>query len=63
MAHVKITLDMRREKADGTYNIFYRITHFKRFYTINSGFSINAVCTLEESPPIKDPTHDFHNMV
>ena len=43
MAHVKITLDMRREKADGTYNIIYRITHFKRVYTINSGFSIPSV--------------------
>ena len=43
MAHVKITLDMRREKADGTYNIIYRITHFKRVYTINSGFNIPSV--------------------
>lgn len=25
MAHIKLTLDMRREKADGTYNIIYRI--------------------------------------
>ena len=43
MAHVKITLDMRREKANGTYNIVYRITHFKRVYTINSGFSIPSL--------------------
>ena len=43
MAHVKLTLDMRREKADGTYNIIYRITHFKRVYTINSGYSITSV--------------------
>ena len=43
MAHVKTTLDMRREKADGTYNIIYRITHLKRVYTVNSGYSIPSV--------------------
>ena len=43
MAHVELTLDMRREKADGTYNIIYRITHFKRVYTINYGYSISSV--------------------
>ena len=60
MAHVKLTLDMRREKADGTYNIIYRITHFKRVYTINSGFSIptvawrkNKACVVNSHPNSK----------
>ena len=43
MAHVKTTLDMRREKADGTYNNIYRITHFKGVYTVNSGYSKPSV--------------------
>ncbi|OUR93905.1 hypothetical protein A9Q87_04130 [Flavobacteriales bacterium 34_180_T64] len=40
MANVKITLDTRRIKSDGTYNIIYRITHYKKVYTINSDTSI-----------------------
>jgi site-specific recombinase XerD len=40
MANVKTKLDTRRAKADGTYNIIYRITHYKKVYTINSGVSI-----------------------
>jgi integrase/recombinase XerD len=40
MANVKTILDTRRIKSDGTYNIIYRITHFKKVYTINSSFSI-----------------------
>ena len=40
MANVKITLDTRRVKSDGTYNILYRITHQKKVYTINSGTAI-----------------------
>ncbi|MCA0152915.1 site-specific integrase [Winogradskyella vincentii] len=40
MANVKTTLDIRRPKADGTYNIIYRITHYKKVYTINSGVAI-----------------------
>ncbi|MCF7569614.1 phage integrase SAM-like domain and Arm DNA-binding domain-containing protein [Sabulilitoribacter arenilitoris] len=40
MVNVKTKLDTRRPKADGTYNIIYRITHINRVYTINSGISI-----------------------
>lgn len=40
MANVKTTLDTRRAKSDGTYNIIYRITHHKKVYTINSGYSV-----------------------
>jgi len=40
MATVKIKLDTRRAKFDGSYNIIYRITHKNKVYTINSGISI-----------------------
>ncbi|MCB0399330.1 MAG: site-specific integrase, partial [Winogradskyella sp.] len=40
MANVKTTLDTRRAKSDGTYNVIFRITHSKKIYTINSGISI-----------------------
>ncbi|MFK2819038.1 Arm DNA-binding domain-containing protein [Flavobacteriaceae sp. LMIT009] len=40
MATVKTTLDTRRLKADGTYNIIYKIRHQKKVHTINSGTSI-----------------------
>lgn len=40
MANVKIKLDTRRQKSDGTYNVIFRITQAKKVYTINSGISI-----------------------
>lgn len=40
MVHVKTILDTRRIKSDGTFNIIYRITSFKKSYTINSGISV-----------------------
>ena len=43
MANVKTTLDTRRIKSDGTYNIIYRITHHKKVYTINSSISVYEI--------------------
>ena len=40
MANVKTTLDTRRAKSDGTFNVIFRITHIKKVYTINSGVSL-----------------------
>ncbi len=40
MANVKTILDTRRAKSDGTFNVIFRITHFKKIYTINSGVSV-----------------------
>lgn len=40
MANVKIKLDTRRVKGDGTYNIIFKIRHQLKAYTINSGASI-----------------------
>lgn len=37
MARLKLLLDTRRVKGDGTYNIIFRITHLRKVYTINSG--------------------------
>lgn len=42
MANVKVLLDQRRAKSDGTFNIIFRITDYKKFCTINSGVSIDA---------------------
>jgi hypothetical protein len=40
MVTVKIKLDTRRAKSDGTYNIIYKIRHLKKVYTINAGISV-----------------------
>ena len=40
MANIKIVLDSRRAKADGSYNIIFRITQHNRIYTLNSGISV-----------------------
>ena len=40
MANVKVLLDQRRAKSDGTFNIIFRITDCKKVCTINSGVSI-----------------------
>lgn len=37
MATIKVLLDLRRAKSDGTFNIIFRITDYKKVYTINSG--------------------------
>jgi integrase/recombinase XerD len=41
MANVKVLLDQRRAKSDGTFNIIFRITDCKKVCTINSGVSIH----------------------
>ncbi|MFK2820401.1 site-specific integrase [Flavobacteriaceae sp. LMIT009] len=40
MATVKIKLDTRRAKTDGTYNIIFKIRHQRITYTINSGLAV-----------------------
>ncbi|TBV26550.1 hypothetical protein DMZ43_05645 [Meridianimaribacter sp. CL38] len=40
MATVKIKLDTRRAKSNGTYSIIYKIRHLKKVYTINAGVSV-----------------------
>ena len=40
MASLKLLLDTRRVKSDGTFNLIYRITHLRKVYTINSGVSL-----------------------
>ena len=41
MANVKVLLNHRRAKSDGTFNIIFRITDSKKVCTINSGVSID----------------------
>lgn len=40
MANLKLLLDTRRIKSDGNFNIIFRITHFRKVFTINSGISL-----------------------
>lgn len=40
MASVKLLLDTRRAKSNGTFNIIFRVTDFKKVYTLNSGVSL-----------------------
>jgi integrase/recombinase XerD len=40
MVHLKIVLDTRRKKSDGTYPITYRVTLIKKVHLIQAGFSI-----------------------
>ncbi len=40
MANLKLLLDTRRIKSDGTFNVIFRITHLRKVYTINSGISL-----------------------
>lgn len=41
MATIKLTLDKRRAKKNGTYNLVFRITSFKKFKDITTGYSVN----------------------
>ena len=40
MATIKVLLDLRRAKSDGSFNIIFRITNLKKVYTINPGISL-----------------------
>jgi hypothetical protein len=40
MVHLKIILDTRRKKSDGTYPVVYRITDVKKVLIIQSGISV-----------------------
>jgi integrase/recombinase XerD len=42
MASLKLLLDTRRVKSDGTYNIIFRITRLRKVFTINSGISVDG---------------------
>lgn len=41
MATFKLTLDTRRAKKNGTFNLVFRITSFKKFKDITTGYSVN----------------------
>jgi len=52
MASLKLLLDIRRVKGDGTYNIIFRITHLRKVYTINSGVSIDSKFWNEQTSEV-----------
>lgn len=56
MATIKVLLDLRRAKSDGTFNIIFRITDFKKVYTINSGVSLQQFFWNEKKMEV-DKTH------
>ncbi|HTD99681.1 MAG TPA: site-specific integrase [Mucilaginibacter sp.] len=41
MVHLKVVLDTRRKKSDGTYPITFRITNVKQVHVLPAGISIN----------------------
>lgn len=41
MATFKLVLDTRRAKKNGTFNLVFRITSFKKFKDITTGYSVN----------------------
>jgi integrase len=57
MATFKISLDSRRAKKDGTFNVVYRITHKRQVYSVNSGILVydyhwdEYACTIKKSHP------------
>jgi len=62
MANVKVLLDQRRAKSDGTFNIIFRITDCKKVCTINSGVSIDEKYWNEKKLMI-DKSHPNSKML
>ena len=56
MANIKTLLDLRRAKSDGTFNIIFRITDFKKVHTINSGVSLQQFLWNERKMEV-DKSH------
>lgn len=56
MATIKMLLDKRRAKSDGAFNIIFRITDFKKVYTINSGITLHT-CFWNEKKMEVDKSH------
>lgn len=50
---IKVSLDMRRSKADGTYPIILRLTHDRKTTSIKTGFHIKAEDWDEGSSTVK----------
>lgn len=40
MVQLKVILDTRKIRADGTFSIYFRITEFKKVFYFHSGFTI-----------------------
>tara|TARA_R110001606_G_scaffold364204_1_gene518558 strand:- start:10736 stop:11944 length:1209 start_codon:yes stop_codon:yes gene_type:complete len=52
MASLKLLLDTRRVKSDGTFNVIFRITHLRKVYTINSGISLKELFWNDQSSEV-----------
>ncbi len=40
MATLKLTLDLRRQKTDGTYALVFRVRHLKKYFDISTSISV-----------------------
>jgi integrase len=56
MANIKVLLDQRRAKSDGTFNVVFRITNNRKVYSINSGVSLQPIYWNQKKMLI-DKTH------
>lgn len=62
MANVKLVLDTRRAKSDGTFNLIFRITNCRKVYTINSGVSLESKFWKEQNCEVKN-SHPNANLL
>ena len=61
MATMKLTLDTRRAKQNGTYNLVFRITSYKKFKDITTGYSVNKEeFDVTTGTIINNPTFNEH---
>ena len=66
MATMKLTLDTRRAKKNGTYNLVFRITSFKKFKDITTGYSVNrdefdvSTATIINNPTFNEQLQELN---
>ena len=53
MVQLKIVLDTRRKKADGSFPIIYRVTDVKKVLNISSGISVQTEYWDSDSRTVK----------
>lgn len=66
MASIKVLLDNRRVKQDGTLSIIIRITHNRKSKTITTGFSVKEkfwVCALSQVSASHPESQDINSQI
>jgi len=61
MATLKLTLDQRRQKKDGTYSLVFRVRHLKKYFDISTSISVQKnQFNLKKGIVINNPvSNDF----